>query len=208
MNSSTSASAATLVAQLRTPLARIQLAASQLEREATKPSLQHLAERIHDAVRELNTQIGTLRARLAGVTEPEPLSDSVPVIDELCRRLVPIIELRNIRWQGFQKPTAAVRGNSDALRRVALRLLRVGAHWAGSGGALALHLEEDTERVCLRLDCSRAESIPEVDADADLRELRALAALHAGTLECKGAETCHPELRLWFAAGGTACAAS
>lgn len=142
--------AAALAVEMRTPLARIELAASQLAREATTPLSHDLASSISEAVRDLDALIG----RALGLLLPsgsdarhEPL---VPVLEEVQQRLGAVLGARGVRLE--LAPHLDVRGDADRARRGALLLLRAGAPVVGDGGTLRIGLAADGARWGLALE--------------------------------------------------------
>jgi signal transduction histidine kinase len=172
--------AAALAVEMRTPLARIELAASQLVREAATPLARELAAGISEAVRDLDALI----ARSLGLLLPsaaearhEPLG---PVLEEVQERLHAALLARGVRLE--QGPRPGVRGDPERARRGALLLLRAGAPLVGEGGTLRLGLVADGVRWGLALELDPGASAPG-DLGPLLEAARHFVTSHRGELE-------------------------
>lgn len=148
---------AELALGMRAPLARIELAASRLAREARTPGGRALAASISESVAELDESIGRSLALLARETEAAPAADDLrAVLADLHRRLSPALEARGVQWAQPTPEALEVRGDAALVRRLAVMLVREGAGRAGAGGAIGLSVRGDAEGYGVELAVRRA----------------------------------------------------
>jgi hypothetical protein len=145
--------AAAFAVEMRAPLARVELGASQLARDATTPAARELAVGICTAVAEIDRLISrVLAVLLPHPRPPAPAADLRPVLEDLRERLSPVLSARGVSWEPGPAAGSEVSGDAESLRAVAMALLRVGAELAGSGGCLSLDLRADDGRYGLQLE--------------------------------------------------------
>lgn len=165
------ATAATMVLDLRTPLARLSLAAQRFAREAVRPADQALAAGMQDAVLEIDTRIDRILPLLAPAdpTLTTNRSAALPVFEQLQERLQPALEAQGIALD-LMPPTETFEVDSHAIRRLSATLVHAGAAWVGDGGRLELRLVSGTPAApALELTCirdaggSHASSLPRPD---------------------------------------------
>ena len=196
---------AALALGLRTPLSRIELAASRLEREAVTPAARGLAEGICDAVEELDRMIVQLTAVLAPpppIDPPRaPLAEVLPAMRD---RLAPVLAARGVQWLEPELDAGAV-GDPDALKLTALSLIRAGTELAGGGGRVSIQLQTEAGRSGVRLEV--ASDAPVAIADSALRELRSRVLIQGGSVELTPrSDGCVASV--WFASAGAPCSGS
>lgn len=187
---------AALVRELRTPLARVALAAGELEALAQQPAHAELAQRIEIALRAADAGIERVLALLCA---RENTALAIDVESELARlraRIAPALAARGVTWQATAAPEPGVRIEATRLRRGALCLLRAGAGALDGGGWLRVSALRDASRSGLALECTPG---PERGARLATLELRANAAALGASLElAPAADAARAEL--WFAA--------
>jgi K+-sensing histidine kinase KdpD len=188
---------------MRTPLARIELAASWLERENGTPAAQEMAAGIGEAVGDLDRMIAQLLTVLVPPVPIEAASEQLKdVIPELHERLAPVLAARGIRWEPPGAAPQAV-GDSEAFRAAALVVVRAGANLAGPGGWLSVDFQKDEHRYGLRLECGAAEDRPLSGyAESSMHELESRILAQGGSVEaeCSGGDCA---ASVWLSAGST-----
>jgi signal transduction histidine kinase len=205
MNDSRISFYAALTLQMRTPLARIELAASQLEREDGTPAARGLAAGIGEAVGDLDRMITQL---LGALVSPALGKDAGGKLDDvilaLHDRLAPVLAARGVRWDSPESTPKAF-GDPDVLRVAALAVLRAGAEWAGPGGWLSLQIQEDEQYYGLRLECGAVEACAvQSRVEGSLQELESRILAQGGAIEaeCSGALCA---ANIWLGARRAAC---
>jgi signal transduction histidine kinase len=196
------AMAAAHAVALRTPLARVQLAASQLERDAVTPHARRLALAIAEAVAELDTGITETLSVLVPPAPPATDDDVAVVLETLRQRVAPSLRARGVTWEPGPPAEAPVPGNASWVREAAAVLAREAVVGVGAGGRLRIALVEGTGRLGLRLELEPAVAAP------SLPGARALALRRGGVLEM---EDGHGRATLWLpriAEEGDPCVAS
>ncbi len=177
--------AAALAVNMRTPLASVELVASQLEREAATPTTRRLAARVSEAVSELDGLIDRLLAVLIppGVAA-DCVNDLGPVLERTRERLAPVLAARGVSWETPVPSPARIAGDPEQFRRLIAAMLRPAAAVAGVGGRISLSVEVAWERAGLTLHCERGQpGAVAADQDAMFEEARALAFGVGGALE-------------------------
>jgi hypothetical protein len=171
--------AAALLLDLRTPLARLSLAAQRLGREAVRPADHALAAGMQDAVEELDVRIDSILPLLVDV-EARPSTDrrlAASIFEQLAERLRPALDARGIELT-IAPPPDTLELEVHAARRLAATLVQSGAAWAGPGGSLALGALSDDAAPAIELCCERAtpdasdpptEPAPELAVTPELR---------------------------------------
>lgn len=143
---------------LRTPLARVGLAASQLERSAATPAHRELAGNISEAVLELDRGIEQLLQLVvpprAGVEAEEDVSEVLASVRE---RFAPVLAARGLRWRAPGSPPEVLPGTPDRARRVAVAMLRAATELTREGGSFALDVARDDEGIRFELVCDAEE---------------------------------------------------
>jgi hypothetical protein len=171
-----------LVRELRTPLARIALAAEELAALARHPAQAELAARIEDALLVADASIERV---LALLREQKAASCEIDAAAELARmreRVVPALAARGIEWPEPEaaRESAGIRIDATRLRRGALCLLRIGARALAQGGWLRIDAASDGARGGLRLTLGAQSGTADALATS---ELRAGAATLGASLE-------------------------
>jgi hypothetical protein len=197
---------AAAVLGMRTPLARVELAASQLAREGSTPALAALCERIRDAVGDLDRQIElSLRALLPEPQEEGRWAPCQEVIAEVVDRFRPVLEARGcacVEQVASQEP---VRGERERVRRATLCLLRASGAVASRGGRVRLGAETEPGRYGISVDVAQANV--EVDGgwteslEQVLESTRAFALAHDAELDVRWSPASGSSLlraTLWF----------
>ncbi len=135
------AAIASTVMDLRSPLSRIELAASRLFREDMPPRAQDLAATIREAVSIIDGRLDVALQALAPPGLPRPVEALGPILAGLAERLAPILDARGFAMQIEEVPALFV--DPSQARRIALVLARVAMELAESG---VLLLTADQER--------------------------------------------------------------
>lgn len=207
---------AELLLRMRTPLSRIELAASRLARDATTPTRLDLAHGISDAVSELDEAIaGGLRGLVSDGAGAAEVEDCRAVLEDLRERLTPLLLARSIEWEAEPAGAAEpVPGDPDATRRAALALLRTGSALAGPGGAVALSFarEHEGRRRGIALEVKRGSdetregtaAAARNDLGDGVRALQDFVLAHGGAFETS-AQGLPYRAVLWIDAGDAAC---
>jgi hypothetical protein len=185
-----------LAATMRSALARAELAAGRLARDASTPRARRLAHSISAAVAELDRALGDLVELAAGSQRPARDEDLDGVLRALRERHAPVLAARGIDWVDAPQAGSLLRGDGPLARRAVALLLRVGAASAQGGGQIALAASADAEAWSLGIEVNPACDAPRPATEA-LAELRALASRSHATLDhvhCAGRTT----LRLRF----------
>lgn len=174
------ACAAALSLEMRSPLARIELLASQLAREGATPRARSLACAISEAVGEIDLLIARSLELLApSAWAPPGEADLRPVLSAVRERLAPALAARGLRWLDQPSPDAVV-GDPSLAREALVNLLREAAARAGNPAELELTLRGDAEGYGfhLRWRSDRVASCDEGPTDA----LRRFAGANGATL--------------------------
>lgn len=205
-----SAPAARTLAQMRSGLTRIELAASQLAREAATPAARRLAAGICDAVDELDRAVSET---LALLRRADPRSaareDLRPAFRALAARLGPSLAARGVRVEPQDRGGAPLLGDPRLLRQAAATLLRAGATCCGPERRLRIELVERAGAYGLRLALPGVESLPGGDTGSD----QGFEAARSFALRCGGAFAEGPDegawrATLWLPRGEDPCSAS
>jgi len=175
-NDSRASVAAALLLELRTPLARVTLAASQLARSASSPASHGLAASIADAVSQIDAGIERVLPLLVNLPpRPAALEAIDVVLPAVLERLGPGIAAREVSLALETQQAGGARCDPHTARRAAAALLQVGTAWLGRGGDARLSVARESERVGLRIEC--------VGGDASARDERAFPSLES---RCSG----------------------
>ncbi len=192
--------AAELTDGMRGPLARIQLAASELERAAATPRERELLSRIAHAVVELDG----LAQAVEGVLRPRVRSGEVvelgPVLEDLHEHLAPAVAARGFVWLPLRLPASTVVGDPSRARHAAIALLGAACAEPAPRAELRLALAQDADRYGVGLDLeSDGDPIAAERIEAAAGEARSLALSRGGALdiECRGDRA---SLTLWWPA--------
>ncbi|MDJ0847888.1 MAG: hypothetical protein QNK04_05805 [Myxococcota bacterium] len=195
--------AAAGVADLRTPLSRVALAAGQLARTDLGPSQRRLLEAIAEAVEDLDARVGRLLRVLLASEHP---ADATPadvdaILGELHDRFEGVLSSCGIRWKVECESGVRLRADSQLVRRAAVALLRAATRALREGGLLELRPVRRRDRggLELRLVPDAAEE-PVVCEDAGLASFAADHRLHVKAFR---AGESHGTV-LWLAPGGRA----
>lgn len=196
---------AALVLEMRAPLARAELAASQLARDAATPGAHELAAGIGEAVAELDELIGRALAVLLARGAPQGAADLAGVVAELRERLGPVLLARGITWAGGPLAKAMVAGPPERVRACCLALLRAAAALAGPGGSFELAPLREAGRAGLRLLGANPAQAGGAERARRLHGLRGQVLAQGAGVELRDAVG-GPEL--WFEAAEDPCGAS
>jgi len=176
-----------LIVGLRTPLLRVELAATQLARGATTPVSSDLAAGISEAVSRLDARIDEALRVLA--EPPRPTAEDVDcrrVVDALRARMQPVLRARSVEWSS--EPTSdepPVLGDGEECGSGALTLLVAGLELAGPGGRLSLGVVGDDDARCgVRLLANRTGD----DAQLEPREWNRILAPVWGFAQSRGGD--------------------
>jgi len=152
-----SSMAAALLLDLRTPLARLSLAAQRFGREAARPTDRSLASGMQDAVNEIDARIDRILPLLvdAEVAPRADLQPAAPLLESLAARVRPALDACDITLT-TSAPPHTVRIETHAARRLAATLVRGGAAWVGPRGSLELGVLTDGSQRGIELCCARA----------------------------------------------------
>ena len=130
MNLERDAELAAIVLDIRTPLSRVELAASRLAREDMPPRARDLAETIREAVAAIDRELENAVLALAPRAE-RTRSGAGPVLEALRTRLAPVLEARGLELE--IEPAPEVELDPTVLRRAAIALTRAAVEHAGPG---------------------------------------------------------------------------
>lgn len=182
------------VIEMRTPLARVELAASQLARDGTTPAARTLARGISEAVVELDRLIArSLCALVADVASRKLAADCRGVLTEVASRVSPVLRARRIRLQVESPASSPAPGDLEEVRHAALVLVRAGTSLAPPGGALILWVEERRGRcgVGLRVTAGgTGELLPQQGRGEAFDRLRDFAMVRGADLEIEASAAC------------------
>jgi hypothetical protein len=181
---------------MRSPLAQIELAASQLAREALTPIARAHADQIFDAVAQIDELVDrSLRLLLPQAPRAGRTCALTPVLGELRARFEPALAACGVQWVSDGGAADEVRGDPDAFRAHVCSLLRFVLVACERGGRMEVALQSG---VVLRLTIALDEPL-EAEVFAGAR--RELEALRARMLESGvelagelGMHTSHVEL--------------
>ena len=179
------------ILRIRTPLARIELAASRLARDAATPAARDFAIGISQAVREIDDEIGDA----LGTLRPEPgatvdVGDCGPILTALRARMIPILQAYEIDWRPVESGDQQIGGDRLAFERAAVVMLRAGIALAGRAGTIHLSMVQDTDvpRIGLCLTTHRREGAA-ANAESDaIAQARAFAHRFQGSLDVRPSE--------------------
>jgi len=203
MSNARAAAAAARSVALRTPLARVQLAASRLEREAVTPAVARLVASISDAVAELDRGIADLLGVLVPPAQPVTDEDVAAALEVLRQRVAPSLCARGVEWTAGAGHAGPVPGNASLVRESAVALVREAAAALGAGGRVRLDLAEAPDRLELRLSLTGGRA--GAPGPGGFEASRALALRRGGGLDWDGAAG---RATLWLPRGEAACVAS
>ncbi|MFQ5417008.1 MAG: hypothetical protein ACE5FL_08190 [Myxococcota bacterium] len=200
--------AAALVLELRSPLARVELAVSQLAREANTPVARELVATISAAVAQADRDIDRIIALLVPLSPaPRRCDDLRPVLARLRQRIAPVLEARGTICETRDLDGEPLRGDPVLVERAALALIRAGAALVGAGGRVSLGLAREGSRFGVVLECLAAAGQDlHGDPERAFAGLLPMVASRGGALENATAGT-RWQTTLWFPGDG-ACLAS
>ncbi|MCH7866249.1 MAG: HAMP domain-containing histidine kinase [Myxococcales bacterium] len=191
--------AAALSAEIRTPLAQIELAASQVYREALTPNARAYAELVFEAVAEIDGLVErTLRVLVPPPCALETDLDLAPVLTKLRRRFTPALAACGIEWKWREPDRGVVTGNPEQVRRFCTELLHLALVLSGEGGQFTLGISQKEEAVEVSLFCRCATALNETQiatAQSAVQHSQA-AALEAGGVLSGTMDTLSSDLRL------------
>jgi len=184
---------ASLIVAMRTPLARVELAATQLARSTMTPAAQSLATGISEAVSHLDERIADALRALAAPAGGGEAADCRGVLETLRKRMEPVLRARSVTWT--DDPVSSEQpllGDRTSCANDALTLLVAGMDFAGPGGRISLAIERGADGGCgVSLRATRAGETDAVDGDPTdeiVTRVRNLTSPTGGTLECNEAE--------------------
>jgi signal transduction histidine kinase len=183
---------------LRTPLARIQLAASRMRRDGSPPLARSCGEAICEAVEELDGRLELAVAALAPERKPAPPRACEGALNQVLERVAPAFEARGCRCERMPAPDSVL-GDEARVRRGALQLLRVALRFAGRGGRVRVGLVDGTARYGLQLNAQGLEADETEWLGEPLAALRRFALALDGELELEATEGTGLRAALWFA---------
>ena len=191
------------ILRMRTSLARIELAASRLARDAMTPVTRDFVAGISEAVREIDDEISDSLRTLRAEPNVDPvIGDCSGILSALHERIAPILETYEIRWPRLESDGDDVLGDLVQVELVALHMLRAGIALAGRAGTIDLSLMRDTAapRIGLCLLSARCpEDILDSSTQADeLAPIRALAHRYEGEMSVRETES-GPIVTFWLA---------
>ncbi len=178
--------AAALSVEIRTPLAQIELAASQLFREALTPNAQARSEQIFEAVSAIDGLVDRmLRVLVPRSGECEPDQDLAPVVSGLRRRFAPALAACGVDWKWGEPDDERVIGNLEQVRRLCTDLLHLALNLSGEGGRFTLELANKEQAVEAALFCRRASALSDEQvaaAQSAIHQSQAFALERGGAL--------------------------
>ncbi len=170
--------AAALSVEMRSPLAQIELAASQLAREALTPIARAHADQIFDAVAQIDELLDrSLRVLLPQAPCGTQSCSLTPVLGDLRARFEPVLAACGVRWVSESGSSGPVHGDPNVFRSHVCSLLRFVLVACEGGGRVEVALRPD---VVLRLSIALDEPLA---ADGFGRAQREFKALRARMLE-------------------------
>lgn len=164
------------VVGLRSPLARIELAAGQLARDAATPSARDLAGRVSAAVSEIDSHIGRVLGFLAAGPS-RPCADCRSDLETVWARLAPVLRARGLAAR-LELPETPVPGDAESVRRAAVALVRDALADARAGDSLTVALRDEGPRYGVAL-----EAAPRGSLASEPRFARGAAGALAARLE-------------------------
>ena len=198
MNAHRDAQLAAALLGLRTPLARIQLAASRIRRDGSPPLARSCGDAICEAVEELDGRLELAVEALAPERISAPMSACEGALDQVLRRVAPAFEARGCSCERTPAP-GSVLGDEANVRRGALQLLRLALRFAGRGGHVRVGLLDDVARYGLRLSADGAEADQTEWLGEPLAALRRFALARGSELEFEATEGAGLRAALCFA---------
>ncbi|MGI9538989.1 MAG: hypothetical protein ACR2N6_02435 [Miltoncostaeaceae bacterium] len=197
MSGARDARLATAIAGLRTPIARIQLAAGRLEGLRHPPLASDVAGSLRDAVAELDRDVELLLGALA-TPGGAARSSCARSLDEILARLAPALDARGCRCER-ERDVGSADDDACRVRRAALQLLRSGSRFAGRGGHLRIGLVAEPSRYAIRVEADApSTSGPDGAAQPDTDELRRFALAEGGELDLETSAAGRWTAALWF----------
>ena len=198
--------------RMRTPLARAELAASRLARDAATPAARGLAAGISEAVREVDQEIVRSLQSLRPVDAAEDsFGDCADVLPALRTRMAPVLCAHDIAWTQAAKATREanelpVLGDRVGLARAAVVMLRAGIDFVGPGGCFVLETcrNAEVDALGLRLEATRPTGTRRDPAGGDPLSPALSFALHSGGCLEVQHRSHHATATLWL--GGSAAA--
>lgn len=178
--------AAALGVEARSPLAQIELAASQIYREALTPNARAQSEQIFEAV----AQIDALVDRMLRVLVPPKRSATreqalAPILAALRQRFAPALMACGVEWIFAEDRASGATNQPQQVRKLCTELLRLALALSGKGGSFEFDLAEGGGGVEARLVCLRREACSEtqaVAARAAVAQARAVILEDGGVL--------------------------
>ncbi len=139
---------------LHDPLARIELAASQLARADVPTRVLPLVDRILEAARDLDRRLQDARASLEPLAaDSHARDDCREAVSDAIEEMAPVLNARGIRVAPPALPEQRIGGDRRFARRALLQLLRAGGRWSRDGGELAVALREAEGAYGIELRC-------------------------------------------------------
>ncbi len=178
--------AAKRIAGLFGALSRIELAASRLARENLTPSARELLGAVREAASELDEGVNEALLWLTpAVATTRAAGELGPVLRDLAQRFAPVLAARDRTLRPCLDPASRATGDPEFVRRIATRMLRAAAQFAGCGGAITLGIVEGPARSGVEASWTRAgagfesrsdraRTSAERDLDGELTEVEAI----------------------------------
>ena len=159
--------AAALSVEIRTPLAQIELAASQLFREALTPNARTQSEQIFHAVSEIDELVERMLRVLVPPRRRQANSGDISLmLAQLRRRFVPALAACGVEWKLRDAAEEPVLGDVEAVRRQCTELLHLALILSGEGGQFTLVVDGRDDGVDASLFCRRASAFSEVEMES------------------------------------------
>ena len=179
--------AARLVSELRSPLARVELATSQLLRELHTPLAQELAASISEAVEQADREIERIVALLSPLSPPGRQADLREVVHRLRARVAPVLDARGTACEVREIGPDRLCGDPVLVEQAALALARIGSSLVGPGGRLSLEITGEGARLGIAVGCRAPDGRAlQSDPERAFAGLLPWAARHGGSLKNGG----------------------
>lgn len=179
--------AAGLVSELRSPLSRIELAVSQLQRNLASPGGRELAASISEAVREADRGVGRVLHLLEPNLRSARRSELGEVLARLHGRVGPALKARGITLELGEPIAADSLGDARLVEQAALALIRVGSSLVVSEARFDLGLTVSENQLTLNLRGQSVEGDYSSKVPARVfASLRPWVARHGGEVSGEG----------------------
>ncbi len=139
---------ASTLLDLRSPLSRIELAASRLVREDMPPRARDLATIVRDSVAAIDSRLTLALRSLERPAVALPM-EAAPVLEAVLQRIGPVLAARGFPLE--LDPVPALQVDSRVLRRAVIALVRLAAERGQPGPPIRLTLRPDPVRPGLQV---------------------------------------------------------